>query len=118
MAVNGRAAESGQQVRAGDVVTLDGRRVAWEALQAELAPAPAAAAPAPAPASSSSSGGGRAAAAAGGGGAARLPAEDRFVYITYWKPAGVVCTNDTAIRCVRLGAPLGAGSRPRPGASC
>jgi pseudouridine synthase len=105
VAVNGQPAVSGQRVFAGDQVTLDGRPVRWEALQAELAPSPpAAAAPAPAAGPRPPAADAGATDVAPGrddssdGGCAPLPFEERFVYVKYWKPRGVVCTADRSIR--------------------
>lgn len=119
--VNGRVAESGQMVFPGDEVTLDGGLVDWQELQAELAgSAPEAAAPpsghhahsgreqalaaAALAASSPASASTVAAAAAITAGRTSSPAlpplpyEQRFLYIKYWKPLGVVCTTDARVR--------------------
>jgi 16S rRNA U516 pseudouridylate synthase RsuA-like enzyme len=74
-------AEVGQQVSAGAEVTLDGRAVEWERLNllddgSDM---------------HANSTQGRA------GGVSAVAGEERFVYIKYWKPAGVVCTTDRRI---------------------
>ena len=71
--VNGRVATPGQKVSVGDRVALDGRVVDWETLQAELQPA---------------------AAKSAKGTVRVLALEERFVYIKYNKPIGVVTTTD------------------------
>ncbi|KAL4532347.1 hypothetical protein Ndes2437B_g02755 [Nannochloris sp. 'desiccata'] len=128
--VNGVVAVSGQRVQPGDRITLDGREVQWEMLAAELATTTTATTDAVSgssnnsvvsPANGSSSGGrdttnGITNPAAGDNeyeddGSGRLPLEDRFYYIKYWKPRGVICTCDRSIR----GNILDALPRPPPG---
>jgi 23S rRNA pseudouridine2604 synthase len=101
--VNGVIATTGDRVCPGDVVELDGRPVAWEELQAELLPLPppggAAALGGSAGVALAAAGGAArgAAAASAAGDAAPLPLEERFLYLKYWKPRGVVCTSDTRV---------------------
>ena len=111
--VNGTLAVSGQRVQPGDIITLDGKKVNWETLAAELAT------PSAVPLSNT-----RTSIPAHRGrsnhtisknsntpttrnlgslpdeddGSEKLPLEDRFHYIKYWKPRGVVCTCDRSIR--------------------
>lgn len=120
--VNGIVAVPGQRVQPGDRITLDGREVQWEMLAAELATKTDTASgssnnsvgsPNSSNSSSNSSSRGKDATSTTNGninsaargdndyedtGSERLPLEDRFYYIKYWKPRGVVCTCDRSIR--------------------
>ncbi len=71
--VNGMRAQSGQLLRPGDDVRLDGVSVQWEALQVDLAAA--------SPQQQHTR---------------RLPLEESFLYVKYHKPRGVTCTMDEA----------------------
>jgi hypothetical protein len=97
--VNGARAAPGQRVAPGDAVALDGRPVRWEALQAELAGGAVGGGAVGGGASAGRGDDSRADGASGADpGAAPLPLEERFVYIKYWKPRGVVCTCDPGTR--------------------
>ena len=63
--VNGQAATSGQRVNAGDKVMLDGKLQRWESTARAKTMEPA-----------------------------KVLENRNFVYLKYWKPTGVTCTND------------------------
>jgi pseudouridine synthase len=119
--VNGIVAVSGQRVQPGDRVTLDGREVQWEMLAAEIASIPSTTATSalgsinnsnPTLSFDNSSGDGISNTnILEDDGSEKLPLEDRFYYIKYWKPRGVVCTCDRSIR----GNILDSLPRPPPG---
>ena len=114
--VNGILAISGQRVQPGDVITLDGKKVDWEVLAAELATnstprnTPLSTSNSLSSHKSSSNSVSNSSISPGSVGVAngseyndddgseKLPLEDRFYYIKYWKPRGVVCTCDRSIR--------------------
>lgn len=82
-------ADPSLQVALGAEVTLDGRAVDWERLNvlgAAHALPTSAAPPAESPGQPRH------------GRDGTVPGEERFVYIKYWKPAGVVSTTDMRVR--------------------
>lgn len=111
VAVNGVTATSGQKVQPGDVVTLDGKKVQWEVLAAELAVNPKNSPSSPRSSSNTSPPIRARDTDDDDDGSEKLPLEDRFCYIKYWKSRGVVCTCDRSIR----GNILDALSQPPPG---
>jgi 23S rRNA pseudouridine2604 synthase len=119
--VNGSLAAPGDRVFPGDAVELDGRAVAWEELRAELLPlAPPGAAAALGGGGDGDGDAGDALAAAStpavaAGDALPLPLEERFLYLKYWKPRGVVCTSDTRV-AGNLTDAVGAGAAGAGGA--
>lgn len=99
VAVNGSTAVSGQRVQPGDIVTLDGKEIQWEILAAELATNSISRIPSPRSSSNSSKNiPPEHTIDINDDGSEKLPLEDRFCYIKYWKPRGVVCTCDRSIR--------------------
>jgi 23S rRNA pseudouridine2604 synthase len=100
--LNGATAGAGDRVRPGDVVTLDGRVIAWQTLQAELLP------PTPSASSPSSP---SSPAGSDAGDDVPLPLESRFSYLLYWKPRGIVSTSDTRVAGNLTAAMAAAGVR-------